>query len=105
VRQNAGALAIAFERADDVQEVGAIALRAEMLEAAVGVVERVDAVHPALVAEGRICDDVIEGLESVALHEFGIGQRVALFDERRGALCKIMAASFSCPLSVTSARA
>ena len=68
VRQNAGAFAGALERADDVQQIGVIALlggrRAEGLEALVRVVERVDAGAPAFVAEGRIGDDVIEGLEA-----------------------------------------
>ena len=34
--------------------------------------------------KGRIGDDVVEGLERVAVLELGIGQRVALHDERRG---------------------
>ena len=88
VRQNARALAGALERADDVQEVGVVALlagrRAEGLEALVGVVERIEAGAPALVGEGRIGDDVVEGLERVAVLELGIGQRVALHDERGG---------------------
>ena len=54
VRQNARAFAGALERADDVQQVGVVALlggrRAEGLEALVGIVERVEAGAPALVA-------------------------------------------------------
>ena len=53
-----------------------------MLEASVGIVERVDAVAPALIAEGRIGDDIVKGLEGVAFFEQGIGQRVALQDKR-----------------------
>jgi hypothetical protein len=76
-----------------------------VLEAPVRIVERVDAVTPALVAEGRIGDDVVESLEGITVLEFRIGQRVALQDERRGLLCRIIfilarpavAASFSCP--------
>ena len=53
-----------------MQQVGVVALlggrRAEGLEALVGVVQRIDAVAPPLVGEGRIGDDVIEGLEGVA---------------------------------------
>ncbi len=88
VRQDAGALAGALERADDVQQVGVVALlggrRAEGLEALVGVVERIEAGAPALVGKGRIGDDVVEGLERVAVLELGIGQRVALHDQRGG---------------------
>ena len=88
MRQNARALAGALERADDVQQIGVVALlagrRAEGLEAVVGIVERIEAGAPALVRERRIGDDVIEGLERVAVLELGIGQRVALHDERRG---------------------
>ena len=73
VRQDAGAFAGALERADDVQQVGVVALlggrRAEGLEAVVRVVERVEAGAPALVGEGRIGDDVVEGLERVAVLE------------------------------------
>ena len=34
--------------------------------------------------EGRIGDDIVEGLEGVAVPELGIGQRVALHDQRGG---------------------
>ena len=88
VRQDARALAGALERADDVQQVGVVALlgrrRAEGLEALVGIVQRIEAGAPALVGEWRIGDDVVEGLERVAVLELGIGQRVALHDERGG---------------------
>jgi hypothetical protein len=54
--------------------------------ALIGVVERVEAGAPALVGKGGIGDHVIERLrlEGVAVLEFGVGQRVALHDERRG---------------------
>ena len=88
VRQDARAFAGALERADDVQQVGVVALlggrRAEGLEALVGIVERIEAGAPALVGERRIGDDVVEGLERVAVLELGIGQRVALHDQRGG---------------------
>ena len=88
MRQDARAFAGTFERANDVQQIGIVALlggrRAEGLEALVRVVERIDAGAPALVGERRIGDDVVEGLERVAVLELGIGERVALHDERRG---------------------
>ena len=88
VRQDAGALAGAFERADDVQQVGVVALLggrcAEGLKAIVGVVQRIEARAPALVGKGRIGDHVVEGFERFAILELGIGQGVALHDERRG---------------------
>ena len=88
VRQDARPFAGALQRADDVQQVGVVALlggrHAEGLEAFVGIVGRVEAGAPALVAEGRIGDHVVESLERVAVRELGIGQRIALHDERRG---------------------
>ena len=97
VRQDARAFAGALERADDVQQVGVVALlggrRAEGLEALVRVVERIDAGAPAFVGERRIGDDVVEGLERVAVLELGIGQRVALHDRARWGCC---AGSCSC---------
>ena len=86
--QNAGAFAGAFEGADDVQQVGVVALPggryAKGSEACVVVVGRVEAGAPALVAERRIGHHVVKGLERVAVLELGIGQRIALHDERRG---------------------
>src|ERR1022692_431503 len=88
VRENACAFAIAPERADDVEEVGIVALLggwdAEGLESQVGVVAGIDAVAPGLVAEGRIGDYVVEGFDGVAVFEFGIGQGVALLNVRPG---------------------
>src|ERR1039457_2870504 len=88
VWEGACALAGASERGNDMEEVGIVALaggrRAEGFEALIGVVGQVDAVGPALIAEGRIGDDVGEGFEGVADLEFGISsQGVALRDERR----------------------
>ena len=79
----------ALERAEDVQQVGVVALlggrHAVVLEALEGVVGRVEAGAPALVAEGRIGDDVVEGLELAGgVLEERVGQRVALLDQRRG---------------------
>ena len=86
VRQDARAFARALERTDDVQQVGVVALlgrgHAERLEAFKRILRRVNAGAPALVAERRIGDDVVEGLERVAVLELGIGERVALHDER-----------------------
>ena len=86
VGQNASALAGALERADDVQQVGVVALlggrRAEGLETVVRIVLQVDAGAPALVRKWRIGDDVVESLERASLRELGIGQRVARQDER-----------------------
>ena len=60
VRQDARAFAGALERANDVQQVGVVALlagrRSERLESLVGVLKRTDAGAPALVGEGRIRD-------------------------------------------------
>ena len=85
---DAGAFAGALQGADDVQQVGVVALpggrHAEGLEAFVGVVGRVETGAPALVAKGRIGDHIVEGLERVAVLELGIGQRIALYNERRG---------------------
>ena len=88
VRENARAFAGALERAEDVQEVGVVALLAGrdavVLEALPGVVLGIEAGAPAFVAEGRIGDDVVEGLERVAVEEERAGQGVALLDLRRG---------------------
>jgi dihydroxy-acid dehydratase len=61
--------------------------RAEGLETLAGVVERVEARAPALVGKRRIGDDIVEGLERAALRELGIGQRVALHDQRPSGRC------------------
>jgi len=89
VRENARAFAAGLERADDVQQVGVVALlggrHAVVREALEGVVGRVEAGAPAFVAERRISDDVVEGLELTGgVGEERAGQRVALLDERRG---------------------
>ena len=88
VREDARAFAGALERAEDVQQVGVVALLAGrdavVLEALPGVVLGIEAGAPALVAEGRIGDDVVEGLERVAVEEERAGEGVALLDLRRG---------------------
>ena len=60
---------------------------AEVPEAVEGVVQRVEAGAPALVAERDIGGDVVEGLEPTvptAVPELGIGEGVALHDQRDG---------------------
>ena len=52
------------------------------MKRSIRIVERIEAGAPALVGERRIGDDVVEGLERVAVLELGIGQRVALHDQR-----------------------
>ena len=63
-------LPVLLERADDVQQIGVVALlggrRAEGLESVVEVVQRIEAGAPAFVGERRIGDHVVEGLERVA---------------------------------------
>jgi hypothetical protein len=88
MREYARAFASALERAEDVQEVGVIALlggrdavAGETLE---GIGVRRETGAPAFVAEGRIGDDVVEGLQRVALGEERAGEGVALLDLRRG---------------------
>jgi len=86
VRQNASALPGTFQRTDDMQQVGVIALlvrrRAEIMEAPVRIVKRVDAGAPAFVAERRIGDYVVEGFElTVIASEQRISQGVALLDQ------------------------
>jgi hypothetical protein len=85
VRKDARAGAGALERADDMQQVGVVALfgrrRTKMLEPIEPIVLRVEAGAPPLVAEGRICDDVIEGVEGVAIPELRIGKRIPLTEE------------------------
>ena len=109
MRENARAFAAALERADDVQQVGVVALlggrHAVVLEALVGVVGRVEAGAPALVAEGRIGDDVVEGLELSPSLKSGLASVLPCLISAVGLLCRIMfmrarplvAESFSCP--------
>ena len=84
VGQDAGAFARALHRADDVQQVGVVALLFGRLAPG----EALEAVRcawseaggPGLVGEGRIGDDVVVGAELLAVLELGRGQGVA----RRG---------------------
>ena len=103
-----GAFAGALQRADDVQQVGVVALlggRHAEGEALEGVVRRVEAGAPGLVGERRIGDDVVEGLELSPSLNFGLGQRVALHDVGRRVVVQDhvhpgqapVATSFSCP--------
>ena len=80
VRQNAGALAAGFQAAQDVQQVGVIALLGRWhapgkpLE---GIGIRGEAAAPSLVRKWRIGDHVVEGAQRVAILELGVGQGVA----------------------------
>ena len=88
MRQDARAFAVGLYGAEDVQEVRVVALLAGrdavVLEALPGVLVGNEAGAPAFVAEGRIGDDVVEGLEHAALGEERVGEGVALLDLRRG---------------------
>ena len=111
VRQDAGAFAGALERAQDVQQVGVVALLGR--RRAVGwkrsirvVVLGVEAGAPALVAEGRIGDDVVEGLELPSPSvKSGLASVLPCLISAVALSCRIMfmrarpavAVSFSCP--------
>ena len=111
VGQDAGAFALAPHRADDVQQVGVVALlggRLAPLEALEGVVGGREAGAPGLVGEGRIGDDVVVGAQLLAVLELGLAR---VLPERMlavGKSCRIMfmrarpavVTSFSCPSSV-----
>jgi hypothetical protein len=88
VREDACAFAGALEGAEDVQQLSVIALLAwrdaVVLEALPGVVLGIEARAPALVAEGWIGNDVVEGLERVSVEIERAGDSVTLFDLRRG---------------------
>ena len=85
MRQNAGSLAVALHRTDNVQQISIVALLSrwcsERLETLVRVMQGVKAGTPAFVAERRIGNHIIEGLECAAVLEFGVGQGIALHDE------------------------
>src|SRR5205085_1186202 len=70
-----------------MQEIGVIALlfrrNAVVLEALPGVMRGIEAGTPALIAEGRIGDNVVKGLKRVAIEKERMGQRVFLLDLRR----------------------
>ncbi len=74
VRQDACTFAGAFERADDVQQVGVVALlgwrSAKGLETVVRFLLQIEACAPPLVRERWIRNNVIEGLECAAVCEF-----------------------------------
>ena len=83
VGQDAGGFARALHRADDVQQVGVVALRGGRL-APCEALERVcrgrEAGGPGLVRKWRIGDDVVVGAELLAFLELGRGQGVARHD-------------------------
>ena len=84
MRENARAFAGGLERAHDVQQIGVVALfggwDAVRIEAVEGVVVGIEAGAPAFVGKGGVGDDVVEGLEGVAVFEERVGEGVALFD-------------------------
>ena len=88
VRQNAGPPAGRFERSQDMQQIGVVALllgrHAVVLEALVGVVLHQHPAAPALVAEGRIGHHVVEGPQHRPFQKLRRGQGVALHDLRFG---------------------
>jgi len=88
VGQDARALAGAFEGSHDVQQVGVVALlgggNAETIETPVRIVVGGQSRAPPLVRERRIGHHEVENLEAAAVRELGIGQGIALGDERGG---------------------
>ena len=81
-------LPVLFMRADDVQQVGVVALllRAARPRRSAGSGHRFagrEPGGPGLVGERRIGDDVVVGAELLAVLELGIGQRVAREDVGR----------------------
>ena len=90
VGKDAGSLAGALERADDVEEIGVAALlvgwHAVAGETLEGVVLGIKAGGPAFVGERRVGGGVVEGLEGVAVEKEWISEGVSLFDFRRGAV-------------------
>ncbi len=92
VRQDASGLSRAIHAAEDVQQVGVVALLRRRLapgEALELVVRRREAGGPGLVGERRIGDDVVVGAErGLAVLELGIGEGVAGKDVRRGEVVK-----------------
>ena len=88
MRQDARPFAGWLEDADDVEQVGVVALfcrwDAVMLEPLPGIVLGVDARAPAFVAERRIGDDIVEGHQPRLSEEERVGEGVALLDLRRG---------------------
>ena len=86
VGQDAGGFARALHRADDVEQVGVVALLGRRLapgEALEGVIRRGEPVRPGLVGERRIGDDIVVGAELLAVLELGRGKRVAREDVGR----------------------
>src|SRR5690606_35514326 len=73
MRKDAGPPAAALQRADDMEQIGIVPLlrrgRAEVHETFVRIMERIDAGAPALVAEGGIGNDVVEGLQPAVVRE------------------------------------
>lgn len=88
VRQDAGALAGVFERADDMQQIGVVALLVQRCAQAAKplgrVVQRVETGAPPRVGKRQICNDLVERFQRLAFAEFRVGQGVALHDRGTG---------------------
>ena len=79
MRENAGAFAGALEGANDVQQVGVVALllwrhppSESLVVVATAAFTQGEAGGPGLVREGRISDNVVVGAELLAVLEHGI---------------------------------
>ena len=69
--------------------------RTEGLEALIGIAQRIEACTPTFIGKWWIGDDVVEGLERVAVFELGVGQRIGLDDKRGGVVVPAASATFS----------
>ncbi|MCY1423317.1 hypothetical protein D9M71_390260 [compost metagenome] len=90
VGQDAGGFASSLHAADDVQQIGVVALlggRNAPAKALIEVILRGEAGTPGLVGKGWICDHVVVGCQQsivLLVFEFGRGQGVAGEDVGRG---------------------
>jgi hypothetical protein len=82
VRQDAGGFARALHAADDVQQVGVVALLLRrhapgeaLLAVALAALAQGQASGPGLVGEGRIGDDVVVGAQLLAVEKTRLHQR------------------------------
>ncbi len=84
MRENTRAFASGLKRADDVHQIGVVGLfggrDAVRIEAVERVVVGIEAGASAFVGKGQVGDDVVKGLEGVAVFEERVGEGVALFD-------------------------
>ena len=69
-----------------MQQISIVALLvrwgSERLKTLIGIMQRIKAGTPTFIAERRIGNDIIEGLQCAAILEFGVGQGIALHDKR-----------------------